>query len=296
MPFLTGVLRPGVLAALSLLLAACRPTLPTPGLRELPPPPPRCTPAAGAQPLRPVVPEPGQGTEPVARPQGTTAAAMGYFERLPPGYAADTARRYPLVIFLHGAFETGHYLAKLDGSAVPGVRQHDLTALIDPRRGGDTPFLVLYPQRCSYVPAPGELREFIDYAMAAYRVDPRRIYLVGHSAGAGTLWLALPQLADRVAAAVSLSAVDVGADLCPARDVPVWAFHGADDPAVPLAHSRELVRRINACSPPPRQPARLTVLERAGHDIDTQVLQAHPPAAPGGEETDVLRWLLQHTR
>lgn len=284
-------------AGLAGLLAACRPALPPPGGALRPTPPSALCTAPSGLPTQPVATFPGQGTEAVARPRGTTGAAMGYFERLPAGYATEVGRRYPLVVFLHGGFEVGHNLALLDGTAAAGGPQRALTDLLRPEQGGDTPFVVLYPQRCSYVLPPQDLRAFVDYATVAYRVDPRRIYLVGHSAGAAQIWRALPEVSDRVAAVVTLSGFDVGTDLCRARPVPLWALHAQDDPVVPAAHTREVVRRLKACPRPAEVPLRLDLLPRGGHDIDATVLSDRPGrAGPVGPQVqDVVGWLLSQS-
>ena len=222
---------------------------------------------------------------------------MGYFERLPAGYAAEPARRYPMVVFLHGAWESGRHLGMIDGSTTPGVRQRDLTRLVDPARGGDTPFVALFPQRCSLLLPPQEMRHFIDHAIATYRIDTRRIYLIGHSAGAAQIWDALPELAGRVAAAVTISGFDTGRDMCAGREVAVWSLHAADDRSVPVAHSIAFTRRLQACAP--AQAPRLSVFATGGHDIDEAVLDGRArsgPATPDPLDTDVFAWLLQHVR
>lgn len=275
-----------------LVLAACRPALPPPGGPLRPTPPgARCTLPSGL-PSTPVALLPDQGSEAVARPRGTTGASMGYFERLPQGYAGSPQRRYPLVVFLHGGFETGHHLGLLDGTAAPGGRQRDLTETLTPERGGDDPFIALYPQRCSHVLPPSDLLAFLDHAAAAYRVDPRRVYLVGHSAGAAQVWRALPELAPRIAGVIALSGFDLGTPVCAARTLPMWVIHAQDDPVVPSAHSQEVVRRLRACPPSDPIPVRLTVLPAGGHGIDAAVLA--PGARLDGE--DPLGWLLRQRR
>jgi predicted peptidase len=240
-----------------------------------------CTPAAPSGQLpRPLAGLPSQGDRTLARPYGTTAAAMGCLERLPVDYPAQPQKRYPLVVFLHGGQETGHNLALLDGSAAVGGPQRDLSQLISPAG-----VVVLYPQRCALVLPAADIAAFIDHALTAYRIDPRRVYLVGHSAGAAQLISALPALAPRIAGAVALSAFDPGNELCRAKDVPLWLLHGRRDRVVPLAHTLEIARRLRACGMPESR-LRVTLLDD-GHDIDAPVLQQQA----AGE--DVLQWLRQ---
>ena len=46
------------------------------------------------------------------------------------------------------------------------------------------------------------------------------------------------------------------------RNVPIWAFHGAQDKAVPIAESQLLVTKLKALG----CPVRFTVYPNAGHD------------------------------
>ncbi len=50
------------------------------------------------------------------------------------------------------------------------------------------------------------------------------------------------------------------------RNTPVWAFHGAKDPDVPLAESQALVDELKKV----RGNVRFTVYPEAGHDAWTE--------------------------
>ena len=74
------------------------------------------------------------------------------------------------------------------------------------------------------------LEQVIDAVERGYAVDPRRVFVLGHSNG-GFMALRLAcDRADRVAAVASVAgAMDVDAECAPSRPVSVVQVHGADD-------------------------------------------------------------------
>ena len=288
------------LLAAALLIAGCGSS----EAQDAPSPPPglvltpqRCTAPGGSAAsvvLRPA--DAAQGKRAVARPLGSTAAPFGYYERLPSRYADGSATRYPLIVFLHGSGEVRSQLAVLVGQDQPGVAKRDITAALDPDQAGG--FVALFPQRCANIVVADEIRAFIDYAARAYRVDRSRVYLVGHSAGAAQIWSSLDSLTDLVAAVVPIAGLDVRADPCRAKQVPMWAFHAADDAIVPASHSVAVVNRLKACAPAAPVAPRLTLYPSGGHVVDTRTLDLSGmgpnDARHDAYDVDVYRWLLRH--
>jgi predicted peptidase len=77
-----------------------------------------------------------------------------------------------------------------------------------------------------------------------YPIDPDRIYITGISMGGFAVWEALMRHPERFAAAIPVCG---GGDVSHAdriKNVPVWAFHGADDPVVPVECSRSMIKII----------------------------------------------------
>jgi len=97
--------------------------------------------------------------------------------------------------------------------------------------------------------------------------------------GIWALALAAPR---RFAAIAPISGVGDPESACALRSVPVWAFHGAVDPVVPLREDQEMVEALRACG----GDAKLTVYPDAGHDAWT--------AAYG--DPALYAWLLAHRR
>ncbi len=131
--------------------------------------------------------------------------------------------------------------------------------------------------------------EVIAAASQAYRVDSTRIYITGLSTGAEGAWayaIARPHV---VAAIVPISGTGSPRGICVMREVAVWAFHGELDRDEPLGHEARLVDALNACQPPPGEPARLTVYPDAGHEVWSRTYD-------GSGGYDIYGWLLAHHR
>lgn len=78
------------------------------------------------------------------------------------------------------------------------------------------------------------VRELIDEIEARCNIDPQRIYATGHSRGGGMANRLGCELADRIAAIGPVSGDYGFSETCsPSRAVPVVAFHGTADPAIP---------------------------------------------------------------
>lgn len=215
-------------------------------------------------------PAPDLQTEHVFR--GSVPVMVPYLLHLPDGYD-DTDEPWPLLLFLHGAGERGDSLAL--------VKQHGPLKLI--AQGERLPFVVVAPQ----APAGGgwdalTLLALLDDITAAYRVDEDRMYVTGLSMGGFGTWALIGADPDRFAAAVPICGGGEPWRACTIGRLPVWAFHGAADPVVPLKRSEAMVRALEACG----GDVRLTTYPSVGHDSWT-VTYANP---------ELYEWLLRHRR
>ena len=147
---------------------------------------------------------------------------------LPAGFDPSGRTRYPLLIFLHGAGESGEDLEK--------VKVHGPPKLVASKP--DFPFIVASPQ------ARNSIERFAAIAPVCGLWDP--------------------------------------GDACRLKDVPIWAFHGAQDPVVPLAEDQAMIDAIKACG----DDARLTVYLYTGHDSWNQAYA----------DPELYQWLLQQRR
>ncbi|AFE05480.1 hypothetical protein COCOR_03863 [Corallococcus coralloides DSM 2259] len=223
----------------------------------------------------------------VARPQWTVPGmSFGYWEYLPLGYDDAPTEKFPLVVFLHGTGEAGN------GTAV-GLEK--IMALNAPprliRNGRDFPFILIAPQRHNAFIQVPEIDAIIEFAKVHYRVDTKRIYLTGISAGAFQTWAYAAQHYAKLAAVLPIAGNGNGLNLCPmaAAGLPVWAFHGLADGTVSPYGSIDPVNRMNTiCSPAANPAALLTLYPGVGHD-------SWGLTYDGSAGHDVYAWLLSHS-
>ncbi len=182
---------------------------------------------------------------------------------LPNEYGQDKSRRWPLVIFLHGAGERGDDLEKL--------KVHGPPKLV--ARGKQFPFILLSPQ-CPdnewWNNKLDKLINLIDDVKENYRVDKSRIYLTGISMGGYGSWGLAAAQPERFAAVAPICG---GGDSNTAhliKDIPIWTFHGDKDPTVPLAKSQEMVDAIRAAGGNPM----FTIYPGVDHDSWTRTYES----------------------
>jgi predicted peptidase len=205
-----------------------------------------------------------------------------YLLYLPKGYAEDTGKKWPLILFLHGAGERGTDIWKV---AKHGPPKHIVTQ-------PEFPFIVISPQCAERERWSNEnLLPLLDEVIANHRVDTRRVYLTGLSMGGYGTWSLGLSHPERFAAiapicgggemiTLLLSRMDRFEAL---KTMGIWAFHGAKDPVVPLEESR---RMVDALKKHGLDQVKFTVYPEAEHDSWTETYK----------NPEFYNWLLQHER
>ena len=224
-----------------------------------------------------------------ARPIGTTAAANGFYEYLPPGYGDGQLR--PLMTFWHGFDQNGTG----DAAYLPRLLTRGPPMLIATNQWpADRPFVVLSPQHAGDTcPPSDEIKNFITFALTHYQVDPKRVYFTGLSCGASGGWDYLSNnLGSQVVAAVLIAGVGNAAWTkagCSLGEVAIWGFHGDADSVNPVSGTRDPLTALMACPMPPRRDARLTIYPGVGHDSWTQTYDL-------SAGHDIYTWMLGQSR
>jgi len=202
----------------------------------------------------------------------TKKVACHYLLHLPKGYERGR-KRWPLLLFLHGAGERGRDLDL--------VKKHGPPRLI--AEGHDLPFIVVSPQCPSRRWwADDVLAALLDDVIAHHRVDEQRVYLTGLSMGGYGTWSLACEHPERFAAIAPICGGGNRLLAHKLKDVPVWAFHGAQDDVVPLAETEKMVKAVEASG----GKVKLTVYPHAGHDSWTATY-ANPK---------LTKWLLRHRK
>jgi predicted peptidase len=200
-----------------------------------------------------------------------------YLLFIPDAYEEGEGKRWPLIMYLHGGSRRGDDIEKL---REPG---YGLPALIEKNRS--FPFLVLSPQ-CPEGESWSDTEALIavlDEVENKYAVDPARVYLTGHSMGGFGTWYLAYEHPERFAAIAPMSAYPftVTSWAAKLKDMPIWAFHGANDNLAPIGDTRELVDALRALG----NNVRFTVLPNRDHYIlDTY------------ENQELYSWFLAHVR
>ena len=204
----------------------------------------------------------------------TKKLSCKYLLFLPEGYGKEQ-KRWPLMLFLHGAGERGDDLNK--------VKVHGPPKIVQKRK--DFPFIVVSPQ-CPeddwWTKKTEVLINLLDDIVARYDVDPDRIYLTGLSMGGYGSWALASDYPDRFAAVVPICGGGNRIMSIMLKDMPIWAFHGAKDSVVPVEESKDLVEAINARG----GNAKLTIYPEANHDSWTETYN----------NQELYDWLLEHHR
>jgi len=197
----------------------------------------------------------------------------------------ESGRRYPLVVFLHGAGGSGTDNAKqLQGANMFGALVWTL-----PENQARHPAFVVAPQSdvnwaCTIFDpknppktladikfCPPEALgigarlafEIIDGLLATLPIDPARIYVTGHSMGGAGAWHMIAHRPRFFAAAAPVCGHPLPAAARAVKDVPIWNFHGEADEVEPVKTSRVMIEAIRRAGGKPRH----TEYPGVGHNV-----------------------------
>jgi predicted peptidase len=194
---------------------------------------------------------------------------MDFLLYFPDDYTPD--KNWPLLVFLHGIGERGDDLEK--------VKVHGPPKRIE--QGYEYPFIVAAPQ----CPADSrwsvsKLDNWLTWLLTQLPVDKKRIYLTGLSMGGLGTWAWAADQPDRFAA---IAPVCGGGEVRSAEmltKLPIWAFHGALDPVIPISRSQEMIDAISALG----GNVQFTIYHDATHDSWTKTY----------DNPELVNWFLKH--
>lgn len=190
---------------------------------------------------------------------------------MPDGF--DAGKKYPVILFLHGA---GTRNASL--SAFTGNSYFKITA-----QHVGFPFVTFAPictGEC-WFDHGAQLIALVKEIAAMPFVDETRFYLVGNSMGGYGTWQLAMCIPEYFAAIVPICGGGMYWDAARLVNVPVWAFHGGKDPTVFPEESQKMVNTVNKRG----GNAKLTIYPENGHDAWSDTYA----------NWEVFQWLLSHT-
>ncbi len=200
----------------------------------------------------------------VAKVTPSTAASIGYYEYLPPGYATST-EKFPVVLFMHGIGERGNGTTELSKVATLGPALHA-------KNGYQFPFILISPQLKSNFNTwpPWYIDTVLEYVKTYLRIDESRVYFTGLSLGGGGVWQYAHTYPEKMAAmAIVCGSQNTPAKACTdiaANNIPIWAFHGDKDTTVPPNRTINMINAINACVPAINPAPILTIYPGIAHN------------------------------
>lgn len=169
----------------------------------------------------------------------------------------DSARKYPLAIVIHGNGWQGNNNSVYKGEF---YAQH----LSDPKIQAGYPHFIYVPQ-CpagqTWVASPWQKGSYSVDTVAAsdamnkltntlvgllteYSIDRNRIYVTGVSMGGQATWDLLGRNPGMFAAAVPVCGCGDPSKAGLLKDVAIWAFHGMDDPTIPIQSERDIMTNL----------------------------------------------------
>lgn len=213
--------------------------------------------------------------------EGQPAREVAY--RLLKPAKIEPGKKYPVVLFLHGAGERGS----------DNARQllYLPTWMADAEHQERYPCFLIAPQCPSSKWWAGRgdgsempiVEKLLDATLAEFPIDPNRVYLTGLSMGGYGSWALAARRPEQYAAVVPICG---GGDPKQAEKlvkIPIWAVHGNKDSVVPVSQSRTMIEAMRAAGGDPK----LTELDGVGHDSWT-------PAYNDPE--GVLPWMFQQSK
>jgi predicted esterase len=217
-------------------------------------------------------------------PYTSKKSGLNFWLYLPASYGKDTEQKWPLILDLHGGGGQGN--DNLDSLLMGGLPQKL-------QKETDFPFIAVSPlgsgeyEVWSKDEMTDSLFVLLEEIQARYSVDSKRIYLTGVSVGGEGVWEIGLRYPDRFAALVPVMGYygypfKVPINICDLKEVPIWAFHGAEDELVPVDAEEGLVNTLKTCG----GNAQVTIFPNAGHDIENEVY-ANP---------ELYKWLLSQKR
>lgn len=218
--------------------------------------------------------------------QSGTGVKLPYRLYIPASANRDQA--LPLILYLHGSGGAGTDNRK----QISGGNAQGTHIWIEPAVQERHPAFVLAPQITenskwhspSDEPSPqvAALLDLLDELRSELRIDERRVYVVGQSLGGFGAWDLIARHPNIFAAAAPLCGGGDTKLILSARDVAVWAFHGAKDATVLASRSREMVAALRTVN----SSVRYTEYPEVGHDVWTRAFA----------ERDLPEWMFAQSR
>ena len=113
-----------------------------------------------------------------------TPVTMDYLAHLPKGYQ-EGEKKWPLILFLHGAGSVGDNLDRIKRNGLPQLLDAEADSKIRPYLDR---FIIISPQSTERRWSSSSLEALLFHVEKKYKVDQQRVYLTGLSMGGYGTW------------------------------------------------------------------------------------------------------------
>jgi len=200
---------------------------------------------------------------------------LKYLIYLPKDYLT---KKYPLVLFLHGAGERGTNLKDIE--------IHGLPKLV--RNGKKFPFIIIAPQCPLNLwwsdPLPVDLlSKLVNDIVMKYGIHKNNVFCTGLSMGGyGTLALSIknPKLFSAIIPICGGVDIKNFFDILNLKVLPIWLFHGDKDEVIPLEKSESIYKVLK----PVNKNIKLTVYKGVDHNSWDRAY----------DDNELYKWMLSY--
>ncbi|HVR35246.1 MAG TPA: alpha/beta hydrolase-fold protein [Methylomirabilota bacterium] len=226
--------------------------------------------------LTAVAAEPAPGKQVEQSLDTSDGGSIPYLLYLPQDYQASGPKA-PMILFLHGRGESDgplNVVAKWGPPRRLAAGEHMKYVVVSPQ----------CPRSSSWSADDQQKRlvELLAHIRKTRNIDEDRIYLTGLSMGGFGSWRLAADHPEQFAAVAPICGAGDPKNGAKLVNVPVWAWHGTEDRAVPFERSVEMVESIKAAG---GTKVRFTSLEHIGHFSWQAAYQSN----------DLYDWFDRHT-
>lgn len=183
---------------------------------------------------------------------------------------------YPLVVWLHGR----------GGDVMTPEEPWQANVFSSDENYRKRPCLIIAPQNPDQLGWNGAKADgvvgMVEELLKNLPIDPDRVYLAGYSMGGYGTFHILAQEPKLFAAGVPIAGGGNPGSAANFKKVPVWVFHGAKDPTVPVSQSQGMVEALKK----ERAEVKYTEYPEGDHGVVGKVL----------ETKELHEWLFEQSR
>ncbi|MCX7720031.1 MAG: prolyl oligopeptidase family serine peptidase [Dictyoglomus thermophilum] len=211
----------------------------------------------------------------------------------------DKNKKYPLVVFLHGAGERGNdnflHIAWYRGAvtfAEPGQQAEHPCFVLAPQCPAGSSWTELLTGGNPFKPTRNliAVANLIKKILKEENIDPDRVYVTGLSMGGFGTFAILIEYPELFAAAIPICGGGDVNRLERIKDIPLWIFHAEDDNVVLVEFSRAVVRRLVEIG------GKVKYTEFLWGEMERQGYHPHASWIPVYDNEEVIDWLFQQKK